>query len=1055
MAAEKKAKKEKRTSISQITLGVLVSVLVVLIVAMMFLVSGIQGTARVVNYAGLVRGKTQRLVKMEIAGRPEDDMLRDVERFIDGLRRGDEELGLVKLNDAPFQYKMEQLDNYFQTLKSEIYRVREVGYENTEIIARSEKFFEICDEATGLAEQYSQKRASSLSVLEKYITADIICLMLLIGYELVKALQYAAQNRALQKKVYLDEATGLPNKNKCEELLNAEGPAERGVGVCSFDLNNLRRINNSMGHEKGDDYIRRFAQRLRLAIPAEHFVGRNGGDEFLAVTHGLDKEGMQALLEKVRQELAAYDLRREDEPLSFAVGYALAEEEKDASMRELFNRADKRMYIQKNHAKREEADAQRRSDYKLLRKLQGMGRSFSDCLYCDARQDTYRLLRSSDELLLAKEGSYSGAVEQLAQEEAAEGDRKLLRSGLQAQRLEEVLSRENPVTELQYRRRGEGTVYGRVTALYLDESADGGLHHFLLAFESIAQERPEDAKQQLSQYYEQLKQSILENDSYVDALLETTDAIYSVNLTRDQIEGNFAKREETEKADSLFIAVPEDGSYSGYCREYARQVTAQTLESYRLTDSPEKLLRRFKAGEKQVAVEYCLHLAGGEERWVQKTVLMMDQRVYDPESGRETSVVHGMVLLKDTTALHQREQQEHARLQAAYDEATMASRAKTEFLSRMSHDIRTPINGVMGMLEIIRRNRGDQARVDECLEKIRISSEHLLSLLNDVLDMSKLESGRMEIEHVPFDLAEVLEKTQTLAEAQVADTDITYVRHPWQVQHTQLVGSPLHLRQILLNLFSNAVKYNKPHGSIETQVQELPGEKEGEMLLSLRTADTGIGMSEEFVKNELFEPFTQERADARTRYQGTGLGMSIVKELTERMGGTIEVESQVGVGTVFTVKLPFQIGAGTGQVKEKAPAGELGPVKGLKALVAEDNDLNMEIAQFFLQELGMVSVPVWNGQEAVERFAASEPGEFDVILMDVMMPVMDGYEATRRIRALPREDAATVPILAMTANAFSDDVRRSREAGMNAHLSKPLNEESLRRAIAEQTRKKE
>ena len=1048
------AKKEKYSGTARISIGVLVSVLVVLIVGMMFLVSGIQGTARVVNYAGLVRGQTQRLVKMEIAGQTEDEMLRDVERFIDGLRNGDKELQLVKLNDAPFQLKMEQLDSYFQTLKGEIYRVREVGYENTQIIANSEKFFEICDQATGLAEQYSQKRASSLAVLEKYITADIVCLMLLIGYELAKTLQYAAQNRALQKKVYLDETTGLPNKNRCEELLGAPGPAQSDVGVCSFDLNNLRHINNSMGHEKGDDYIRRFADQLRLAIPAEHFVGRNGGDEFLAVTHGLDKTGIEALLEKVRQELQTYSLRRDDEPLSFAVGYALAQEKPDASMRELFNRADKRMYIQKNHAKREEANAQRRLDYQLLRRLQELGRSFSSCLYCDARQDIYRLLRGSDEFLLAAEGSYSAAVEQLALEEAAEGDRRLLRDGLRAKRLGEVLNQENRITELRYRRRGSGTVYGRVTALYLDAGADGGLHHFLLAFESIAQEQTEDTKKQLSQYYEQLKQSILENDSYVDAMLETTDAIYSVNLTRDQLEGNFVQREETEKSGALFIDPPLDGSYSSYCREYARKVTPETLESYRLTDSAEKLLRRFDAGEKQVAVEYCLRRMGKPDCWVQKTVLMMNQRVYDPADGRETSVVHGMVLLRNITVLHWREQQEHARLQAAFDEATMANRAKTEFLSRMSHDIRTPINGIMGMLEIIRRNRKDEARVDECLEKIRISSEHLLSLLNDVLDMSKLESGRMEIEHIPFDLEEVLEKTRTLAEAQVADTDITYISHLWQVRHTHLVGSPLHLRQILLNLFSNAVKYNKPHGSIETQVRELPGAKEGEVLLSLRTADTGIGMSEEFVKNELFEPFTQERADARTRYQGTGLGMSIVRELTERMGGTIEVESRVDEGTAFTVKLPFEIDTEAAQrEKKKAPAGEPGTVKGLRVLLAEDNELNMEIARFFLQELGAESVPVWNGQEALERFADSAPGEFDMILMDVMMPVMDGYEATRHIRALPRADAKTIPILAMTANAFSDDVRRSREAGMNAHLSKPLSEESLHRAMAEQVKK--
>ena len=1035
---------KKKGNLAQTSIGVLAFILAALIVVMMVLVSGIQGTARVVNYAGLVRGKTQRMVKMEIAGYSEDGMLQDVESFINGLRNGDAELDLVRLDDEAFQNKMAELDDYFSLLRQEIMRVRAQGYEQTEIISKSERFFEICDEATGLAEAYSQRRATSLEHLEKYITVDIVFLMLLIGYELIKALRTAAQNRALQSKVYLDGATGLPNKNKCEELLNDPLPAAEDVGVCSFDLNNLRRINNSMGHEAGDAYVRRFAVALRQAMPEEHFVGRAGGDEFLAITHGVDAAQMQRLLEDVRRVLRDESAAHPDAPLSYAVGYALAAAHPGQTMRELFNAADKNMYINKNHVKREEAAAEKRLDYRLLKKVNQYGRSFADCLYCDAKQDTYRLIRAGDGFFLAGDGSYSGAVEQILEEQAK--DDPLLRERLQLAYLAAHLDPAHACIELQYQSKDPaGQAYGKLTAIFVDQDEAGRLHHFLLAFETIRQDVPTvGAKEQLTQYYEQLKQSILENDSYVDALLETADAIYSVNITRDLLEQSFLKKGQTEASQALLPGWTLPCAYSDYCRNYAKDVTPETVESYRLTIDPARLLRRFADGEKQVSVEYCLKREKGP-LWLQKTVLMMESLVLDAASGSETPVVHGMILLRDTTALHQREQQEHDRLQAAYEEMTSANRAKTEFLSRMSHDIRTPINGVMGMLEIIKKNRDDWERVDDCLEKIRISSDHLLSLINDVLDMSKLESGHIELEHVPFDLKEVLREIHALDQAQVAETNLTFRTHAAVWEHTALLGSPLHLRQILLNLFSNAVKYNKDSGSIETWIEET-GADDKQATFRFVIQDTGIGMSEEFVKNELFQPFTQEKADARTQYKGTGLGMSIVRELVEKMGGSIQTESTQGVGTTFTVTLPFDIDHET-HASRKTETETQANLKGLRVLLAEDNALNMEIAEFFLTDLGIQPVKAWNGKEAVEQFAASPPGTFDAILMDVMMPVMNGLDAARSIRALDRPDAQTVPIFAMTANAFREDARKSREAGMNEHLSKPLQEEELARAI--------
>ena len=1049
---EETMKKEdkKQSNWIQTSIAVLTVILVIMIIWMMHLVSGIQGTARVVNYAGLVRGKTQRIIKLEIADRPQDLMLADVESFIDGLQAGSEELQLVKLKDTKFQSKMEELRADFYDLRREIILVREMGYEHTQIIEKSEQFFEICDEATGLAEQYSQKRASSLETTEAFVTIDIVCLMLLIGYEFVRALRYAAQNRALQSKVYLDEATGLPNKNKCEELLNDESVLASSVTLCIFDLNDLRRINNTMGHEMGDEYIRRFAVLLREAMPAEHFVGRDGGDEFLALLYDLDHVKVRECLQAVRDHVDEYSRSHPEFPISYAVGYALSDDYDACTMHTLFSYADKNMYINKNHVKREKAARQKRLDNQMLKLIDGYGNSFTDCLYCDARQDTYRSIRASEAFFLASDGNYSGAVEQIVEEQVADSDRDRLWEHLQLDDLCGRLTEDHPVLELQYEPQNKDqNSYGKLTLIYVDRDQNDKLHHFVLAFETVRREdKPViDVKQQLTQYYDQFRHSILENDSYVDALLETADAIYSVNLTTDHLEMNQTRDEASEKKKLFKSELAGTCSYNQYCRKYIEYVTHETKESYRLMDTVEKLLQRFACGDKQFAVEYCVTDPDGNPCWIQKTILMTESRACDPVSGKEIDVVHGMILLKDTTVFHEREQKEHDRLQAAYDEVTIASRAKTEFLNRMSHDIRTPINGVMGMLEIIRKNRDDENRVDDCLNKIQISSEHLLSLINDVLDMSKLESGHMELEHVSFPMNELLEKVYALAEAQVAATDITYCAHSGQIRHPYVFGSPLHVRQILLNLFNNAVKYNKPGGSIDTYLEECQIDPDT-VEYEFRITDTGIGMSEEFVKEKLFEPFTQEKSDARTQYQGTGLGMSIVKELVEQMKGSIEVSSVEGEGSTFSVTLPFEIDHApqTQQAIQKEGDDDVS-IAGMHVLLVEDNDLNMEIAEFFLQDMGAVVQKAWNGQEAVDLFAASKPGEISVILMDLMMPVMDGLEATKRIRSMDRPDAKSVVILAMTAKAFAEDVKRSKEAGMNEHLSKPLNEDAVRTAI--------
>ena len=380
------------------------------------------------------------------------------------------------------------------------------------------------------------------------------------------------------------------------------------------------------------------------------------------------------------------------------------------------------------------------------------------------------------------------------------------------------------------------------------------------------------------------------------------------------------------------------------------------------------------------------------------------------------------------------------------EEARRANAAKTEFLRRMSHDIRTPINGVMGMLNIGDHFPEDMEKQKECREKIRDAAMFLFELVNDVLDMSKMESGEIELEHVSFDLRDILKEVSSLIEVQAVERGIAFNYRPEEGKHWNLIGSPLHLRQILLNIAGNSVKYNRENGSLNLFCREV-SDSNGYAMFEFGCADTGKGMSEKF-QQHMFEPFSQEENGARTNLGGTGLGLSIVKKLVEKMQGEIDVVSEVEKGTTFTIHIPFKIDA---EEKERKPEKEEQEqsIAGVRILLVEDNELNMEIAEFLLENENAVITKAWNGKEAADIFQKEPEGSFDVILMDIMMPVMDGLTAARTIRAMYRRDAKTIPIIAMTANAFDEDRKRSREAGMNGHLAKPLNIQDIIGTIAE------
>lgn len=421
--------------------------------------------------------------------------------------------------------------------------------------------------------------------------------------------------------------------------------------------------------------------------------------------------------------------------------------------------------------------------------------------------------------------------------------------------------------------------------------------------------------------------------------------------------------------------------------------------------------------------------------------------VQNPSGSSQTSLSNVLFVTQIIDETKQKELTYQRKLENAIDEARRANAAKSDFLSRMSHDIRTPINGIMGMLDIVSKLQDQPDKVQECYDKMRFSASHLLTLVNDILDMNKLESGELSDDQKPFNVPEMLQGCWDVLEYQakkagITDTelDISSITHP------DVIGSPLHFRQIFMNLLTNAVKYNRPNGSIHISVKETQKISDT-VYYQFDISDTGIGMSNEFLTH-IFEPFAQEHTGARTHYQGTGLGMTIVQRLVEAMGGDIQVQSKKDVGTTFTVVLPFRISHETrtdSNIHEEDTSVSL---NGMRILVVEDNDLNLEIVTYLLEEEGVTVTPAVNGAEACRLFTHSAPGTYDLILMDIMMPVMNGLDAARAIRSSDHPDALSIPIIAMTANAFAEDVHKSKQAGMNEHLAKPLEPEKLKQIIA-------
>ncbi len=387
------------------------------------------------------------------------------------------------------------------------------------------------------------------------------------------------------------------------------------------------------------------------------------------------------------------------------------------------------------------------------------------------------------------------------------------------------------------------------------------------------------------------------------------------------------------------------------------------------------------------------------------------------------------------------------RAQKEQQKADAANAAKTAFLTRMSHDIRTPLNGILGLIEIEELKDGDMRVARESRAKARVAANHLLSLINDILEMGKIEDRKLTLEHAPFNLKELCDDALVLCKLRASGNGITmqdnslpYATGPY------MIGSPTHIRRIIINLLDNSIKYNKRGGSVTFSSQTKPLD-DGRALFCFSVSDTGIGMAPEFLKH-IYEPFAQEGDDARSKFQGTGMGMPIVKSLIELMGGTIEISSEVGVGSTFNVQIPLDIDKNP-QARERADGqANSCSLAGMNVLLAEDNELNAEIAQALLESEGIVVTRTADGNETINLYVGRPAGSFDAILMDIMMPGMDGYEATRAIRLSEKADAADIPIIALTANAFAEDAQAAHDAGMNAHLPKPLDFNKLKNMLA-------
>lgn len=555
-----------------------------------------------------------------------------------------------------------------------------------------------------------------------------------------------------------------------------------------------------------------------------------------------------------------------------------------------------------------------------------------------------------------------------------------------------------------------------------------------------------EAKKRLETINEQLRKNLNSEEQYRQAMVSGAAMVYYINLT-----ANCITDEMYETIDGVEVDVLNEVGLSAPCRfdEFAnkwaeKMVSPQDRESFKKIYNREHIMQSFLHGKAEIVHEFQSKLRGEDSiRVLRHTILI----VYD---GPAHDMV-AMCTVKDVTKLRAEEYKNKISLVKAYESAKQANEAKSDFLSRMSHDIRTPMNAIIGMTTIARMNLGDMEKVSDCLKKIDMSSAHLLGLLNEVLDMSKIESGNFELGSEQFDIVNLTRNLIEMSRAVIDEKHHKLTLNIGELKHTSVEGDSQRIQQVFVNLLGNAVKYTPPYGNITISLNEKSSRTPRLGCYEFIFEDNGIGMTQEYMKY-IFDPFSRAEDTRINSIEGTGLGLSIAKNIVSMMDGTIQVESEVNKGSKFTVtiflKLPDKIYS-----QEKINRTENGYntlyesnyniYNGKNILLVEDNERNAEVASELIGITGVNVELAENGRVAVERYMAHEPGYYELIFMDIQLPVMNGYEAAKCIRMLDREDAKNIPIIAMTANAFTEDVEAAYSAGMNEHIAKPLEFERL------------
>ena len=534
--------------------------------------------------------------------------------------------------------------------------------------------------------------------------------------------------------------------------------------------------------------------------------------------------------------------------------------------------------------------------------------------------------------------------------------------------------------------------------------------------------------------------------SIINSLSSMFFATYYINLEKDMFQP------VTQKVEVRNV-LGNERNYTQGINTYAQNfICPEDREAYLSCVNRQNLLNTLSKDQTLVATEYCMMPDENNQRtWTRATVVLA-------ETAEDGSPRRAVYVAQDITESKLKEEMTQQALRDACEEAERANAAKSDFMSRMSHDIRTPMNAIIGMTEIAVRYLDDRERVMDCLEKITVSSKHLLSLINEVLDMSKIESGKIELAEEEVNLSELIDNLVTIIRPSVQKNNHNLDVHITNVEHQDVLGDPVRLQQIFMNILGNSVKYTPPGGNLLLEVHEKPSKTSGYGCYEFVFRDNGIGMSKEFLE-KLFEPFSREEGERINKIEGTGLGMAIARNIARMMKGDIIVESEMGKGSCFTVMLLLKLADSIASNKEMMKAAEenkeqknIRPLSKealaqKRLLLVEDNELNREIAVELISQTGVAVDSAETGKEALALFEKMPEHYYDMIFMDIQMPLMNGYEATVSIRKLPRKDATEIPIIAMTANAFAEDIRKSREAGMNEHLTKPLDIGALMKCL--------